>query len=176
MECGSLAVSRRTGTRYDGEAGEVSARASSSDAAGPRPALAWDTRTALPASGRSWHIPLLEDDLVDRAAEDSPRAHARRRTASARVGLRRIERDEDVQRIRVVRLPEIGRRRPCRGCDVRVDDPPDDLAGIVDRDREPEQLLRIDLVPEWRGEDVPRGQPSQRLAALGRRAVADDQP
>ena len=47
----------------------------------------------------------------------------------------RRQRDEEVKRLRVERQPDVGRRRTRRRADVAVDDPPDHLVGVVDRER-----------------------------------------
>ena len=71
---------------------------------------------------------------------------ARRLGAGRRIGLVRVERHQQVQRLRVEGEPDVGRRRHRRRVGVRVDDAPEDLVGVVGLDRQAEQVGRVDLV------------------------------
>ncbi len=63
------------------------------------------------------------------------------------IGLVLTQRHQHVQGIRIEGETDVGRGRPRRRVRVRVDDPPEHLAGVVGRDRQAQQLRRVDLVP-----------------------------
>ena len=46
--------------------------------------------------------------------------------------------------------PDVGRRRDRRRVRMRVDDAPEDLAGVVRLDGQAQQVVRVDLVARWR--------------------------
>ncbi len=56
-----------------------------------------------------------------------------------------------------------------------MDDPPEDLVGVVGGDRQAEQVVGVDLVAVRRRRLVPRRLEAQGVTAIGRRGVADDQ-
>ena len=85
-----------------------------------------------------------EVDLPGLAIEDPPGAHGFRPGRGVRLLGR--QRDQDVQRVGVEGEPEVGRRRDGRRVGVAVDDRPEDLVRVVGRDREPQQVVGVDLV------------------------------
>src|SRR5215204_1317761 len=68
-------------------------------------------------------------DLVDGAVDDPPGAD--RRLAGPWVGLVLAERDQDIERVRVLCRPDVGRRRHGWRANVRMRDRPEDLVGVV---------------------------------------------
>ena len=107
------------------------------------------------------------------AVDDPPGSNAG--AAGHRVRLVGAEAHEDVERIGVEGQANVGRRWLGSRVRVRVDDPPEDLAGVVGGDRQAEQVVGVDLVAVWRGSLVPRGLEAQGVTAIGRRGVTDDQ-
>ena len=116
----------------------------------------------------------LERDLEHGAVDDPPRAHAL--GAGRRVGLALVERDEEVEGVGVEGEADVGGAGAGRRADVAVDDPPDHLVGVVDRERDPQQVLRVDLVAERRRGPVAGRVPGRGTAAVGGRGRAGDQP
>ena len=72
--------------------------------------------------------------------------HARRLGSPPGPGLVVTERHEEVERLEVEGEPDVGRRRHGRRVGVRVDDPPEDLVGVVGLDRQAQEVGGFDLV------------------------------
>ncbi len=89
------------------------------------------------------------------------------RLARGGIGLALRQRHEDVQGVRVEGEPDVRRRRPRRRPDVGVDDRPEHLVGLVRRERQAEQVGRVDLVAVRRRSRVAGRLEPERQAALG---------